>query len=149
MKLHLLLLLGFICIESHQINAQSPNDYFNEVLKTAQLENKKLLLIFEGSDWCAPCIKLEKEIISTDEFQKLIADHYLILKADFPRSKKNKPSKEKQELNKMLADKYNTHGYFPLVVILNSHGYALGALDYKKTSPENFYHSIEQICHEN
>ncbi|HCQ12673.1 thioredoxin family protein, partial [Flavobacterium sp.] len=28
----------------------------------AAKENKQILLVFSGSDWCAPCMKLEKNI---------------------------------------------------------------------------------------
>ena len=33
-------------------------------------ENKNIVLVFQGSDWCAPCIKLDREIWSTQEFKK-------------------------------------------------------------------------------
>ncbi len=33
-----------------------------------QKENKTIVFVFQGSDWCAPCIKLDREIWSTDEF---------------------------------------------------------------------------------
>lgn len=34
-------------------------NYDNAMLQ-AQKENKNIVMILTGSDWCAPCIKLEK-----------------------------------------------------------------------------------------
>ena len=61
-----------------------------------------------------------------------------MLKADFPRQKKNKLSKEQQKHNDLLAEKYNLEGYFPLVLILNAQGKVLGKTGYKKLSPEKY-----------
>ena len=61
----------------------------------ATKEGKRILLVFQGSDWCAPCIKLEKEILDTEEFLNLAKEQFVILKADFPRGKKNRLSDEK------------------------------------------------------
>ena len=36
-----------------------------EAQKEAKEMNKRIILVFQGSDWCAPCIKLEKEILET------------------------------------------------------------------------------------
>ena len=41
--------------------------YENSLTK-AQNQNKKIILVFQGSDWCGPCIKLSKEIWSSEEF---------------------------------------------------------------------------------
>ena len=40
--------------------------------------------------------------------------------------------------NKVLAEKYNTKGYFPLVVVLDSKGNVLGETGYKKVSPKKY-----------
>ena len=38
----------------------------------AQKQNKKIILVFQGSDWCGPCIKLSKEIWSTRRVYSLL-----------------------------------------------------------------------------
>ncbi len=110
-----------------------------EQAKTVAIEgNKKIVLVFQGSDWCAPCIKLDKEIWSTNEFKNYAKKHFVLLKADFPRKKKNKLEKTQQEKNNKLAEKYNTKGFFPFVVVLNSEGIVLGESSYKKISPTEY-----------
>lgn len=111
---------------------------FDKALKTAQDSSKTIVLVFSGSDWCVPCIKLEKEIWDSDTFQNYAKDHFVMVRADFPRRKTNKLSKEQEGKNAKLAEKYNQNGYFPSVVILDKNGKVLGETGYKKLSPEKY-----------
>lgn len=114
-----------------------------EKAKKIALESKhNIVLVFQGSDWCAPCIKLEREIWNTAEFQNLSNDHFVMLKADFPRSKKNKLPADLENQNKKLAEIYNPNGYFPLVVVLDDHGKVLGKMGYEKISPSQYFKKL-------
>jgi thioredoxin-related protein len=115
---------------------------FNEAKKEASEKNKNIVLVFQGSDWCAPCIKLDKEIWSTEEFKKLSRDHFVMLKADFPRKKSNKLSTDLNEQNAKLAETYNSQGYFPLVVVLDKNGSVLGKMGYEKLSPSTYFKKL-------
>lgn len=111
----------------------------------ATRENKPIILVFQGSDWCAPCMKLEKEIWSTEEFKSYAITHYVMLKADFPKRSKNALSPEQQEKNNKLADTYNKNGFFPLVVLLDKSGKVLGTLGYKNVSPKEYLELIDSF----
>lgn len=115
---------------------------FEEAKSTASNSNHNIILVFQGSDWCGPCIKLEKEIWSTNEFQKLAKDHFILMKADFPRKKSNQLSKELQTQNAKLAENYNDKGYFPLVVVLDKNGKVLGEMGYEKLSPSAYFDKL-------
>ena len=80
---------------------------FDDATAIAQKENKNIIMVFSGSDWCAPCIKLEKYIWESDDFKKYANENWILLKLDFPKRKANKLSKEKQSHNDALAEKYN------------------------------------------
>jgi len=41
-------------------HAQKITNHFEEIQKNAKQLNKNILIIFSGSDWCAPCIKLDR-----------------------------------------------------------------------------------------
>ncbi|MCK0130008.1 thioredoxin family protein [Flavobacteriaceae bacterium F08102] len=116
---------------------------FSKAKKTAAEKNNAIILVFQGSDWCAPCIKLAKEIWSTTEFKALAKDHFVMLKADFPRKRKNALSKDQQEHNAKLAEKYNPNGYFPYVVVLNARGDVLGSMGYEKMSPTAYFNKLK------
>jgi thioredoxin-related protein len=93
------------------------------VAKTKATESHKNILInFSGSDWCGPCIRTHKEIFEKDDFMKYATDHLVLLKADFPRLKKNQLSAEQLKKNNDLAIKYNPDGDFPLTVLLDENG---------------------------
>jgi thioredoxin-related protein len=95
---------------------------FSSSLETAKTENKNILLYFSGSDWCAPCIKFKKFIVNTPEFQTFATENLITYNADFPRLSKNKLVKEVEKENEILADKYNSKGIFPLILLLDSDG---------------------------
>ena len=83
-------------------------------------------------------MKLDREIFSSAAFKAFSKEHFIMLKADFPRKRKNKLPKVQQEKNNNLAEKYNRHGFFPLVVVLNEKGEVLGETGYKKISPTEY-----------
>ncbi|MEP5341766.1 MAG: thioredoxin family protein [Algibacter sp.] len=116
---------------------------FEAAKEIAIEKNQNIVLVFQGSDWCAPCIKLDKEIFSTPEFQNLSKDHFVMLQADFPRRKTNKLSKALTEQNNGLAAKYNNKGYFPLVVVLDKSGTVLGKIGYEKSKPESYFNKLK------
>ncbi len=118
--------------------AQNWEPTWNEATQKAKEENKPLVLVFQGSDWCGPCIKLEKKIWSSPEFVEYANEHYVLYKADFPRKKENQLSKEMQKQNNALAEKYNKNGYFPMVVIFNPELNVKGETGYKKMSPNEY-----------
>lgn len=120
------------------VNAQDWLTSFEEAKLLATEKNRNIILVFQGSDWCAPCIKLDKEIWSTDEFKEYASTHFIMLKADFPRKKQNALDPTQQEHNAKLAERYNKSGYFPFVVVLDKEGKVLGETSYQKKSPREY-----------
>ena len=125
--------------------AQDWQTDFTVAKEIASQENKPIVLVFQGSDWCAPCIKLDMEIWSTDTFKDYAKTHYVMLQADFPRKKKNALSETQTKANAKLAETYNQEGMFPLVVILDKKGNVLGKTRYKKTTPEPYIEEINKF----
>lgn len=111
---------------------------FELAKKEATEKNLPIILVFQGSDWCAPCMKLEREIWSTDEFKAYAKNHFVMLQADFPKRKQNTLSEAQQTHNNNLAEQYNLNGYFPLIVILDSDGKVMGTTGYKKVKPSEY-----------
>lgn len=107
-------------------------------------EEKSILMIFAGSDWCAPCIKLKKNILITDAFQKFENDNLVILYLDFPAKKKNKLGKEQTKHNESLADQFNRSGRFPHIILLDNEGKPIITINYKGQSPDTFISEIKK-----
>jgi thioredoxin-related protein len=125
-----------------QTHAQEWQTNFEKAKTLAQKEKQHIVLVFQGSDWCAPCIKLDREIWSSPEFQQLAKGHFVMLKADFPRKQKNKLPADQEAHNKALAAKYNPNGYFPFVVVLDASGKKLGETGYEKIPPKAYFNKL-------
>jgi len=115
--------------------------------KTQAVQQHKLILVnFSGSDWCGPCIRLRKEILESATFENYATDHLVLVRADFPRQKKNQLSKEQVKLNDALADKYNSEGKFPYTLLVDETGKVLFQWDgFPNETPDQFVSQIDQI----
>ncbi len=139
------LLILLLLILSGTVSAQNWLNNFDQAKKMSQAEHKPILLVFEGSDWCAPCKKLERDILSPTEFKEFAKEHLILLKADFPRRKKNRLPKLQQKHNDALAAKYNPEGIFPTILILDSEGNILGQTGYlPQKSPQYYINWIKE-----
>lgn len=141
-NLKLILVLLSITALSH---AQNWNLNFDSAKSISLKEQKPLFLVFSGSDWCAPCIKLEAQIWKSSEFIEYSAKNFVLVKADFPRKKSNSFTKEQLAHNEKLAEKYNQKGYFPLVVIFDVKGKVIGETGYKNISPKEYIQHLESF----
>ena len=102
-------------------------------------------MVFSGSDWCAPCIKLDKTVWQSEAFKNEAEKNWIIYKADFPKKKANQLAVEMTEQNKKLAEKYNQNGSFPLVLLLDKNGKALGMTGFKNVSAEEYVNLIKSF----
>lgn len=127
------------------VSAQNWQHNFEKAKEIAFQENKPIILVFSGSDWCGPCIKLDNQIWKSDEFKNYANNNYILVKADFPRKKSNSLSKEQLTHNENLAEKYNKKGYFPLVVVFNADGKVLGETGYKNISPKEYIQHLQSF----
>ncbi|EPR69448.1 thioredoxin family protein [Cyclobacterium qasimii] len=82
----IILIIAFINISSGF--AQDWQTDFSKAKELATKEKKPIILVFQGSDWCAPCIKLSREIWTTETFIAYAKDNYIMFQADFPRKRK-------------------------------------------------------------
>ena len=93
----------------------------------AKAEKKMVMLDFTGSDWCGWCIRLNKEVFSTDEFAEYAKKNLVLVEVDFPRKKAQ--SAEQKKANQALQSKYEIKGY-PTLIVLDGEGKQLGQLGY-------------------
>ena len=119
---------------------------FEKAREKAKKEHKLVLLKFSGSDWCIPCIRMQKEIFESDAFAKFADSSLVLVNADFLRLKKNQLSKDQQKDNDKLAEKYNKQGTFPLTLLMDHKGQVLKSWEsYTKMTPEQFISQIKPL----
>lgn len=93
---------------------------FTKAKAEAKMGKKIILAEFSGSDWCGPCILINKSVFSTAEFKKFAKEKLVLLLVDFPNNKK-KQSADLQKSNIALAQKYKIKG-FPTILLLDADG---------------------------
>ena len=107
-----------------------------EIAKSqSKINNKPILLVFSGSDWCGWCVKLDKEVFSTPEFKKWAADNVIMVIADFPAVKKLPP--ELAEQNEKLKNTYRIEG-FPTGLLLDADGNVTAQTGYQRGGAANY-----------
>jgi thioredoxin-related protein len=142
MKKSLAIIMLFISTFGYSQNWKTN---FEEVQKEATEQNKNTLLVFSGSDWCAPCIKLDNVVWKSEDFKLESENNWIIYKADFPKKKANQLSPELTESNNKLAEKYNKNGSFPLVILLDKTGKVIGMTGFKNISANDYIQLIHSL----
>lgn len=142
-------ILSLFLFISFNINSLTWTTDFEKAKTEAAKSGKLIVLNFSGSDWCIPCIRLHKEFFQTEVFKEYANIHLILVNADFPRLKKNQLSKEQTKKNEMLAEKYNTHGVFPLTLLLDADGKVLKQWEgFPKESTDEFTSEINALVHD-
>lgn len=139
-----LFLIAFVLLTANGF-AQNWTNNFEEAKATATKENKNILLVFSGSDWCAPCIKLDKNIWQSAEFKTYAEGKFVLLRADFPKKKANVLPETLKNANLALAEKYNKEGFFPLVVVLDGNGKVVAKKGYENQTAEKYIAELQAL----
>ena len=100
---------------------------YNEALERATAENKAVLALFTGSDWCHYCIQLERQYLSKPEFTKTVENDIVLLYVDMPREK-SKLDIKAASLNPKLVERYGVPG-FPTLLFLDGAGNRLSVAE--------------------
>lgn len=109
---------------------------FAAAQKTAAETNKDLFIEFTGSDWCPPCQMLNSEVFSKDEFLTAAAEHFVLVKLDFPNDKSGL-TEEIQKQNDELAKKYDVGG-FPTIILSDAQGRPYAATGFREGGPADY-----------
>jgi thiol-disulfide isomerase/thioredoxin len=116
-----------------------PNIAFAAATRTG----KDILLIFSGSDWCIPCIRIEKKILSDSSFQKFAGERLVILVADFPQRKRVPDSLRIQY--EALAEQFDPSGQFPQIILLDSGRKRVADVAYTDQPPGDFIRDLRSL----
>lgn len=118
---------------------------FAAAQKIAKEQCKPIFLFFTGSDWCAWCKKLEKEVLMTDAFSKELGSRLVFVKVDFPLHGKIPDSLKEQ--NNVLKNKYNVRG-FPTVVLINPNGERIAVTGYRAGGGQKYAEYLNNLIAE-
>jgi thiamine biosynthesis lipoprotein len=117
--------------------------YPDKAFELARISGKKVMLVFSGSDWCIPCIRFNKQILSDSTFLSFAGQNLVLLEADFPQRKKIAAPLRLQYDS--LAAAFNPQGAFPQVVILSPGKQLVAYVPYREDTPAGFISTIKHL----
>jgi len=93
-------------------------------LVRAKAEGKSVLLFFHGSDWCPPCVEMERQVFASPEFIQYARRALILVDVDFPQ--KSTQTEALKQANLALKARFNLSREagegFPTIVLLNDAG---------------------------
>ncbi|MCG1037208.1 thioredoxin family protein [Polaribacter sargassicola] len=115
---------------------------YKGALKKAKEENKPVLIYFTGSDWCGPCIVLDKKLFHSTKFKEIADKDLVLYQADMPRNKDILLPNQLEDNNDLIK-KFKIKS-FPTLVFVNHKGKMLA---YKKglILTEYYYPFIQSV----
>jgi protein disulfide-isomerase len=118
---------------------------YQQALATAKAARKCVLLDFTGSDWCGPCIEMNKVVFSKAAFLNYAKKNLVLVAVDYPRAKTLHETVTKQNACLMHQYGIDKSGY-PTVILLNPDGRILGQLGgYSGERPADIIAWIEKL----
>jgi len=147
MKFKIIVLLSVLFFTANLSFGQAnwTTDYESSLAK-AKLQNKPVLLLFTGSDWCPPCKRLHRVIFDSKEFEEYSKDNLVLILADFPKRKANKLPADQRIKNEKLARKFGIRG-FPTTLILDTDGKVIDKrVGFSGITPEQYIERIKGIA---
>lgn len=93
----------------------------------AKSENKQILALFTGSDWCPPCRRFEAEVAHDEQFAGIFSGYFVFFKNDWLRNTPQ-PDAVAAEV-KRVKRKYGIRRY-PTLKVLNADGEVLGDVNW-------------------
>jgi thioredoxin-related protein len=108
---------------------------WNKAKELAKKENKQILIILTGSEWCAPCKKMDKRVIENSEFKKYAEKNLVIFLVDLPGGGLVMNSKVYQDYER-FQKKYETKA-LPSLTLTDKNGIKIKTLKGRMFKLEN------------
>ena len=137
----LLVLVSFCMLLVSETNNIWTED-FQYALRKSQESEKPIFMLFTGSDWCPPCMALEKEVFAQPEFAEYASQNFILFKADRPRFIEQ--SETLVEQNQELFRRFEIVGV-PTIKIINYKENVLAITGYQAGGVLNYINHIKEL----
>ena len=109
----------------------------------AKADQKDIFLFFTGSDWCAPCILLEKEVLHTREFEEYADERLVLVVLDFPLDEE-RVSPEQAAHNEKWSKHFGVGGY-PTVLMVDANLTPYARTGYRSGGSGPYIEHLEEL----
>ncbi len=126
--------------DSHLIRSRKLlywTDRLDKGLQFAKETDKAVLVAFVGTDWCPWSQKLQREILTSPDFLKVVRDRFVLVWIDFPEGSAL-PS-EKIEENERIRNQFDVQE-LPTIMLLDTKGDLISKCSYLPLSSKEFAH---------
>jgi len=104
---------------------------FDQGLELARESKRDVLVDFTGSDWCSWCKRLKLEVFRQEAFLAGVADDYVLVMVDLPRSHAALDQVPNIERNRELSKQYQVQS-FPTILLMTAEGEVYGRTGYQE-----------------
>ncbi len=98
---------------------------FDQAKQTADREQKSVLVLFDGSDWCGYCQRLTREVFAEPDFAAQVGKDFVLVCIDSPRGGAASAKVQNAARNRRFVQQFGVHG-FPTVVLTDAKGRVFG-----------------------
>lgn len=114
MKLSIIIILLFCCVD---LNAQIKKyKKWEQAAAIARKENKDVLIVLTGKEWCASCKVLESNVLQSTNFQEFADSKFVVFEIDLPKEHIVKENSSISKLHKEFSERYDAKAFPSLVV---------------------------------
>ena len=141
LKSSLIIIIFLLFSNYSQAQIVKHTDY--EIAKREAIkQNKDILIVLTGSDWCKPCIKMEKNVFLNSEFIKLAEDKLIILEVNLERHI-DMDSKVYKDYD-FFKKKYQTNT-LPCLILIDKNEVTKSVISEGLTSFKRTYNRISEL----
>ena len=116
--------------------------YYDTAKIEAKANNKDIMIVLTGSEWCKPCVKMKKNVFENQEFIDYATERFVIFEVNLDRHW-DMDSKVYKDYS-YFKDKYQSNA-LPTLIILGSDETKKAVISEKLTSFEKTMEHLKQI----
>ena len=139
------LLIGVVFLASLDAYAQLKKyKKWEEAVEVSKKNNKDILIILTGKEWCAPCKKLESSVLQTNQFKDYAEAKFVVFEIDVPKSHLARPNSSIVKMHEEFSTRYKATA-FPSLILVNKEGVEKMKITESSWEMEDILNSFETV----
>lgn len=94
---------------------------WDHAVEVSKRDNKDILIILTGKEWCAPCKVLKNNVLKTEQFNEYADSRFVVFEIDLSKSDLSRLNSRTNKIYEEFSEKYNATA-FPSLILVNNQG---------------------------